>query len=331
MSDNKWKEYDSEEVVLSDVHLSIPFTRIKNGEHALSRIHFTSPNHAKTINKDDKKEAKKVKTDADGDFVVERSQPKDGIEHHTITIEHTLATSLSGVGTQIWRGSFLLSDYIVFKENEFDGCTALELGAGTGMCSVVMARVAKRVFCTDVGDVLEMCNLNRLRNCELFKYSSSDNDVMFVRELDFFHSSDVLFKTALDSELNSDSSLKCSYSWTTNDKIHLKKLSVVFASDVIYNDGLTDAFLECIMYLLSMNPSAIVYVSLEKRIIFTLEALDVVSPAYDYFIKKLEKLSKENENLKVHFKKLDTNIPQYFNYLRVNELELWMIHATPIT
>lgn len=52
----------------------------------MSRIHFTSPNHAKTVNKDDKKEAKKIKTDADGDFVVERSRPKDGVEHHTITI-----------------------------------------------------------------------------------------------------------------------------------------------------------------------------------------------------------------------------------------------------
>jgi len=30
----------------------------------------------------------------------------------------------------------------------FDGCIALELGAGLGLCSIVLGRVAKKVFCT---------------------------------------------------------------------------------------------------------------------------------------------------------------------------------------
>ena len=32
----------------------------------------------------------------------------------------------------------------------FDGCIALELGAGLGLCSVVLGRVAKKVFCTGI-------------------------------------------------------------------------------------------------------------------------------------------------------------------------------------
>jgi protein-L-isoaspartate O-methyltransferase len=37
---------------------------------------------------------------------------------------------------------------MIFDFNRFDGCIALELGGGVGLCSIVMARVAKRVFCT---------------------------------------------------------------------------------------------------------------------------------------------------------------------------------------
>ena len=32
----------------------------------------------------------------------------------------------------------------------FAGCIALELGAGLGLCSIVLGRVAKKVFCTGI-------------------------------------------------------------------------------------------------------------------------------------------------------------------------------------
>ena len=38
-------------------------------------------------------------------------------------------------------------DIEIFK-SRFDGCTMLELGAGLGLCSIIVGRVAKRVFCT---------------------------------------------------------------------------------------------------------------------------------------------------------------------------------------
>ncbi|XP_077131370.1 methyltransferase-like protein 22 isoform X3 [Ranitomeya variabilis] len=66
-----------------------------------------------------------------------------------IKIEHTMATPLEDVGKQIWRGAFLLADYILWQQDLFRGCTALELGAGTGFTSVIMATVAKTVICTD--------------------------------------------------------------------------------------------------------------------------------------------------------------------------------------
>lgn len=32
----------------------------------------------------------------------------------------------------------------------FDGCFGLELGAGLGLCSIILGRVAKRLFCTGI-------------------------------------------------------------------------------------------------------------------------------------------------------------------------------------
>ncbi|CAB4030561.1 Hypothetical predicted protein [Paramuricea clavata] len=142
---------------------------------------------------------------------------------------------------------------MIFDFDRFDGCIALELGGGVGLCSIVMARVAKRVFCTDIIDVLKICEANKLRNCDLFKYSTSDNAVMMVKELDFFHSLRVL------------DGMDLGHGWTKEDRGDLRRLSVIIASDVIYDDSLTDAFLKTMEKLFDLNPNAVLYISLEKR------------------------------------------------------------------
>ncbi|GAA6088538.1 methyltransferase-like protein 22 isoform X1 [Tachysurus ichikawai] len=68
-----------------------------------------------------------------------------------IKIEHTMATPLEDVGKQIWRGALLLSDFILSNTAVFRGATVLELGAGTGLTSIVAAGVAKTVYCTGTG------------------------------------------------------------------------------------------------------------------------------------------------------------------------------------
>uniref|UniRef100_A0A4W5RN00 Methyltransferase like 22 n=1 Tax=Hucho hucho TaxID=62062 RepID=A0A4W5RN00_9TELE len=87
-----------------------------------------------------------------------------------IRIEHTMATPLEDVGKQVWRGAFLLADLILSQPTTFRGATVLELGAGTGLTSVVMATVAKTVYCTDVGeDLLSMCQRNVTLNRHLME------------------------------------------------------------------------------------------------------------------------------------------------------------------
>ncbi|NXX16369.1 MET22 protein, partial [Podargus strigoides] len=65
-----------------------------------------------------------------------------------VKIEHTMATPLEDVGKQVWRAAFLLADYILFKRDTFRCCSVLELGGGTGITSIIMGTVAKRVYCT---------------------------------------------------------------------------------------------------------------------------------------------------------------------------------------
>lgn len=55
------------------------------------------------------------------------------------------------------------------------------------------------------------------------------------------------------------------------------------------------------------------------RINFTLQSLDVVSPAYDYFISRLDEMKKKDDRA-IKVQKIPTDFPQYFKYDRVKEL-----------
>eukprot|EP00069_Balaena_mysticetus_P020639 bmy_02824T0 len=51
-------------------------------------------------------------------------------------------------GWKVWRGALLLADYILSQRDLFRGRTVLELGAGTGLASILAATVAQTVYCT---------------------------------------------------------------------------------------------------------------------------------------------------------------------------------------
>lgn len=100
-------------------------------------------------------------TDSDGDLVVPRRE-KHNSGNFTLKILHSIRTLVSKVGLQIWNGAFLLSDFIIFQRDLFDGKYVLELGAGCGVVGIVASLFAKKVFLTG-WKVLSKKNVNPIR------------------------------------------------------------------------------------------------------------------------------------------------------------------------
>ncbi|XP_029945146.1 methyltransferase-like protein 22 isoform X2 [Salarias fasciatus] len=217
-----------------------------------------------------------------------------------ITIEHTMATPLEDVGKQVWRGAFLLADFILSEPQSFRGATVLELGGGTGFTSVVMATVAKTVYCTDVGDdLLSMCERNVALNRHLLEPKDADTE----------------------------------FSWSEEEVSDLHdNTTFIIAADVCYDDDLTDAFFRTLYKLCSnfSRPCAVL-ISIEKRMNFTLRHLDVTCEAYSHFRACLEQLQAlQDGRCSFRVEPLTSNFPQFLLYERIEHLELWKVTSTPL-
>ncbi|XP_066497944.1 methyltransferase-like protein 22 isoform X2 [Hoplias malabaricus] len=250
---------------------------------------------------------------------VEEEEEEEEWSKDTITIEHTMATPLEDVGKQIWRGAFLLSDFILSNPSVFEDATVLELGAGTGLASIVMATVAKTVYCTDVGeDLLSMCQRNVSLNRD-FNESAVDC-VVKVRCLDWT-SHDFLSDTEAE------------FGWREEEVGDLHdNTTIVIAADVCYDDDLTDALFRTLYRITSnlRNPST-VFFSIEKRLNFTLRRMDVSCEAYDHFRLCLQQLEDMNDGkMKFTVEPVPCTFPQFLQYERVEQLELWKVTASAL-
>ena len=76
-----------------------------------------------------------LECDSDGDLDLPRHHDS-GVDME-ITIEHDTETQLQDVGLQVWRGSLLLADYILYHHQDFCKHTVLEVGSGTGLASII--------------------------------------------------------------------------------------------------------------------------------------------------------------------------------------------------
>lgn len=236
-----------------------------------------------------------------------------------IKIEHTMATPLEDVGKQVWRGALLLADYILFRRDLFQGRTVLELGAGTGLTSIIAATVARTVYCTDVGaDLLAMCQRNIALNSHL---TATGGGVVKVKELDW-----------LKDDLCTDPEVP--FSWSEEDVSDLYgHTTVLLAAEVFYDDDLTDAVFKTLSRLAHRLKNACMAVlSVEKRLNFTLRHLDVTCEAYDHFrscLRRLEKLA--DGRLRFSVEPVDASFPQHLVYERIQQLELWKVFVEPVT
>uniref|UniRef100_A0A2K5EQQ9 Methyltransferase-like protein 22 n=1 Tax=Aotus nancymaae TaxID=37293 RepID=A0A2K5EQQ9_AOTNA len=284
----------------------------KGGDHR--DIHTKEPPSAETS--DTGSPPGSGRAQEEDDVVGEEAQ---GSPHDIIRIEHTMATPLEDVGKQVWRGALLLADYILFQQDLFRGCTALELGAGTGLASIIAATVARTVYCTDVGaDLLAMCQRNIALNSHL---AAAGGGVVKVKELDW-----------LKDDLCTDPEVP--FSWSQEEISDLyDHTTILFAAEVFYDDDLTDAVFKTLSRLAHRLKNACTAIlSVEKRLNFTLRHLDVTCEAYDHFRSCLHALEQLRDgNLRFVVEPVEASFPQLLVYERIRQLELWKIVAEPVT
>ena len=299
---------DNDELVLSDVHLNK-----ETGDRSqvqYTRFFFTCAKSA-TAGDEQSRLAIEDEIDEDGDFVV--PSLRDNGDRDVIGVHHEMMTTLDEVGKQLWRGALLMGDYVLENRDSFADKRVLELGSGLGFVGAVLGQFAKSVTCTDVGaDVLALCRRNLEANSRLTKPSCAVD----VLELDWL---------SVSSRAAAKSFLRGAFGERVPE--------VLVACDCVYDCDLTEALFRTIYYLsLALTepndgwPSIVTYVSLEKRLNFTLSDLDVACPEYDHFRSCLNDLQSTNERFCVSDISI-TSLPKYFEYDRVEQLEIWQIEC----
>lgn len=302
---------DDGETFLSDVHVDkVICNDGGNSNLQLTRFVFSTPAFNQSI---DSGGLSDDHNDDEEDTDLEPFRNDDtSCNDEVITVYHTMSTELSKVGLQVWRGALLMCDFIVHNPEVFSGEHVLELGSGTGLTGVVLAFHSQSVTLSDTGpEVLSLCKQNvkaneRLLNCPV--------DVV---DLD----------------------------WTRTDQSTLltdfeRLPTCIVACDCVYENDCTDALFRTMFFIMKTvcdrssstdneTQPITVYLSLEKRINFSLIDKCVVSHEYDHFracLNELCEISHKNYNFRAHQVALD-DVPTYFSYTRVKQIELWKIVA----
>lgn len=89
----------------------------------------------------------------------------DGIEVQVIQKPNKLSYEKIGVGACVWDGAMLLGGYLAsLPRHRFIGMKCVELGAGVGALSVLLAKMGARVYSTDIEKVVPLLYENAAAN-----------------------------------------------------------------------------------------------------------------------------------------------------------------------
>ncbi|XP_053594877.1 methyltransferase-like protein 22 isoform X2 [Microplitis demolitor] len=271
--------------VTSEIHTenrNITSLNEKNNS-TISKFIFNYPIHMLNLKN------KEIKYDSDEDLILDRSKTGQ------LFIEHSISTELQLVGLQVWRGAFLLADYIFDNPKIFKNKNIIELGSGVGLTSIVASMLAHKVTCTDINShgIIELIKRNFDRNS---RYIKSKFNVMELNFLDCNWSSDLMEK--------------------------ILETTIILAADVIYDNEITEGFVDTLSKLLDSDTKRTAYVALEKRFVFTIADLDSVAPMYEEFMRCIAR-----RNLNWNIENVNIDFPQYFQYNRNKQLILMKIYS----
>lgn len=240
-----------------------------------------------------------VSSDEDGDLDVPRPAKRPRGESEApasadagaqqqafeLRVLHRLATPLAGVGAQLWRGAFLLCDFIMGApasvRARWRRGTVLELGAGVGVCALLLSSCAGTVIATDTSrDALTLA----ARNAALNPHVARRSCVVKVRRLSW---SEPLpgSRDAPHAAADGTAAADDPYQWSDEDIHDLHGVSDVFAADCIYDDTATAALVSCVTQLFALAAAGsrrapTLWMAMERRVNFEVSEMAAVPHGY---------------------------------------------------
>lgn len=281
-----------------------------------------------------------------------------------LTLEVEEQSAVADCGVQLWRGALLLTDWLLHCEHSslelgaeprIAACdkrnprlaVGIELGCGVGLCSIVLSRLCRTVYATDLpGRVLPICARNVERNTAsvLDDTLQGQSDAVRIRALNW-NDADALFSRTRCRHGCTVSGHAAGYGATSRrfplcgewsmqetDADMLSQLSVVIAADVLYDAATTVAFVRLLPQLLITSSDSKaqnapsqrqrwLWLSLERRIVFSVAQLRAHSPAVELFF---DLVDADGRFTATQIPTAD--IPQRcIEYDRTPQLELWRI------
>jgi methyltransferase-like protein 22 len=233
-----------------------------------------------------------------------------------IIMHHVNSSSLDDVGKQLWRGAFLLSDYLIHMQEQLRPKTLVELGCGVGFASMVASLLpCQCVYMTDANaSLIDLAMRNVERNNHLLPLTDGlmQRSPVKPRVLDWLKRD------------NSRDKLDAGDSWSEADIQHFNSDStdiIWLAADVIYDDELTEAFFQTAKRM--MRSGEHLWMAMEKRFNFSIEEMSVVAHGYKRLMKYV---SDVDGAMPFRGSRIPLSFSQrVMSYDRVVDLEMWDI------